>query len=316
MNALRRFALLLIISVLLLTSAGPVSAQSSGDVQYFPETGHNVKEEFLRFYKNASNPLLVFGYPITERLTSRDGKTVQYFQRARFELRPDLPESQRVQLTPLGKTTYQSGSPQLNIDNPSACQSFPTGFRVCFAFLEFYKANDGATQFGNPISPFEFHDNLIVQYFEKVRFEWRADRPEGQRVVLTDLGRVYFDQLGEDQAALKPITPINATIDNVLSLHARAFVQKAITMANGHQTVYIVVQSQTNQAVSNANGKATIHFSDGSTQDYFFSTNSAGLGSITFNFMNQAQGDLVPIDILVTYQGLSASTTASFRIWF
>ena len=28
------------------------------------------------------------------------------------------------------------------------------------------------------ISPFEFHENLIVQYFEKARFEWRADRPE------------------------------------------------------------------------------------------------------------------------------------------
>lgn len=316
MNALRRFAFLLFISILLLASGGTVSAQSSGDVQYFPETGHNVRGEFLRFYKNASNPLMVFGYPITEQLTSRDGKTVQYFQRARFELRADLPERQRVRLTPLGQTTYQSGSQQLNIDNPSACQTFATGFRVCFAFLEFYKANDGAKQFGNPISPFEFHDNLIVQYFEKARFEWRADRPEGQRVVLTDLGRIYFDQLGEDQAALKPITPINATIDNILSLHARAFVQRAITMASGQQTVYIVVQNQTNQAVSNADGKATIHFSDGSAQDYFFSTNSAGLGSITFNFANQAQGDLVPIDILVTYQGLSATTMTSFRVWF
>ena len=316
MVAIRRFALLLSILVLLLASEGPVSAQSSGDVQYFPETGHNLKGEFLRFYKSASNPLLVIGYPITEQLTSHDGKTVQYFQRARFELRADLPERQRVQLTPLGKATYQPGSQQLNIDNPSACQSFPTGFRVCFAFLEYYKANDGAAQFGNPISPFEFHDNLIVQYFEKARFEWRADRPEGQRVVLTDLGRLYFEQLGEDQAALKPLTPINATIDNILSIHARAFVQNAIMVANGQQTIYIVVQSQTNQAVSNANGKATVHFSDGSAQDYFFSTNSAGLGSITFSFTNQRQGDLVPIDILVTYQGLSASTTTSFRIWF
>ncbi|HSJ86651.1 MAG TPA: hypothetical protein VK909_05525 [Anaerolineales bacterium] len=315
MTAIRRFAFLLYLSILLLVSGSPVGAQSSADVQYFPETGHNIRGEFLRFYKTANNPLLVFGYPITEQLTSRDGKTVQYFQRARFELHANLPEKQRVQLTPLGQTTYRSGSPQLNIDNPAACQAFQTGFRVCFAFLEFYKANDGTTQFGNPISPFEFHDNLIVQYFEKVRFEWRADRPEGQRVVLTDLGRSYFDQLGEDQAALKPIIPINATINNILSIHARAFVQKAITVANGQQTVYIVVQSQTNQAVSNVHGKATIHFSDGSTQDYFFTTNQAGLGSITFNFTNQAQGDLVPIDILVAYQGLSASTSTSFRIW-
>lgn len=316
MSAIRRFALLLLVPIILLASGKPVSAQSSGDVQYFPETGHNVKGEFLRFYKNASNPLLVFGYPITEQLTSKDGKTVQYFQRARFELRRELSGNQHVQLTPLGQETYQSGSQQLNIDNPSACQSFSTGYRVCFAFLDFYRANDGMEQFGNPISPFEFHDNLIVQYFERTRFEWRADRPEGQRVVLTDLGRIYFDQLGEDQASLKPLTPINATIDNILSIHARAFTQKAITVASSQQTVYVVVQSQTSQAVSNANGKATIHFSDGHSEDYFFTTNAAGLGSITFSFANQTHGELITIGIVVTYEGLSATTTTSFRIWF
>ena len=316
MNAIRRFAVLVLVPIILFAAVGTARAQSSGAVQYFAETGHNVKGEFLRFYKSAPDPLLVFGYPITEELRSAEGRTVQYFQRARFELSPDRPENQRVQLTPLGQVTYQSGSQQLNIDNPSACQLFSTGFRVCFAFLDFYKANDGAAQFGNPISPFEFHDNLIVQYFEKARFEWRADRPDGQRVVLTDLGRIYFDQLAEDQAYLKPIRPINATIDNILSINTRAFVSKAITLSSGQQTVYVIVQSQTNQPVSNANGKATIQFSDGHTEDYYFTTNAAGLGSIIFSFANQKQGELVPIDIVVTYEGLSATTTTSFRIWF
>jgi hypothetical protein len=270
----------------------------------------------LRFFESAGDPLLSFGYPITEQFKSKDGKTVQYFQRARFELRTDLPANEHVQVTVLGQVTYQVGNPQLNIDNPSACQLFNTGFRVCFAFLDFYKENDGAAQFGNPISPFEFHDNLIVQYFEKARFEWRADRPEGQRVVLTDLGRIYFDQLGEDETQLRPLTSINATIENILSIHARAFVQKAITLAGGQQSVYVVVQSQTNQAISNANGKAIVHFSDGHTEDYFFTTNTSGLGSIAFNFTDQKQGELVPIDIIVTYQGLSATTTTSFRIWY
>jgi hypothetical protein len=316
MNLARRFAIVFLVPIILLTSWGPVKAQSSADVQYFPETGHNVKGEFLRFYKSADNPLLVFGYPITEEFRSIDGNTVQYFQRARLELRADLLEGQRVKLTSLGKVIYKTGSQQLNIDNPSACQLFATNFRVCFAFLDFYKANGGTVQFGNPISPFEFQDNLIVQYFEKARFEWRADRPEGQRVVITDLGRIYFDQLGEDQAQLKSITPINATINDILSINARAFVQRALTLSSGEQTVYIVVESQTHQAISNANGKATIHFSDGHTQDYFFTTNASGLGSITFKFTNQTQGDLVPIDILVTYQGLSTITTTSFRVWF
>ena len=314
MNAIRRFVMLLL-SIVALSTWGHASAQSSADTQYYPETGHNVKGDFLRFFKEVKDPVLLFGYPITEQITSKDGKTVQYFQRARFELHPELPENQRVQLTALGQAMYHTGSQQLNIDNPAACQSFPTGFRVCFAFLDFYQANGGAAQFGNPISPFEFQENLIVQYFEKARFEWRADRPEGQRVVVTDLGRLYFDQLGESQSYLRPIQQLNATISDILSLQTRAFVQKAITPSSGQQTVYVLVQSQTSQTIASANGKATVRFPDGHSEDYYFTTNSSGLGSVTFNFANQKQGDLIQVDIVVTYQGLAATTTTSFRIW-
>ena len=248
-------------------------------------------------------------------MTSRDGKTVQYFQRARFEVRPDLPENQRVQLTSIGQALYQPAN-QLKLGNTAGCDLFTTGYSVCFAFLDFYKANGGATQFGNPISPFEFHENLIVQYFEKARFEWRADRPEDQRVVLTDLGRLYFEQLGEDPAQLKPVKPLDATINPILSIKLRAFVLKPLTRPTGQQTVYVIVQSQTLQAVSNATGKATINWPNGKTEDYFFTTNNSGLGTVTFNFADQKQGELIPIDIVVVYQGLAGTTRTSFRVWF
>src|SRR5689334_19757852 len=314
MKAIWRVVALFFIVAILLTPWGSVSAQSA-DVQYFPETGHHVKGDFLRFYHRAPDPKLVFGYPITEQITSRDGKTVQYFQRARFELRADLPENQRVELTSVGQALYQPAN-QLKLGNTAGCDSFATGYSVCYAFLDFYKANGGVAQFGNPISPFEFHENLIVQYFEKTRFEWRADRPEGQRVVLTDLGRLYFDQLGEDQADLKPVSPLNATINPILSIKVQAFVAQSLTSSNGQQTVYVIVQSQTQQAVSNATGKATIHWPNGRSEDYFFTTNRAGLGTVTFNFDNQKQGELVQIDIAVVYQGLPGTTKTSFRIWF
>ena len=310
MKTARRFGVLLVILTFLLAPLGRAGAQGSDDEQYFPETGHTVRGEFLRFYRDAANPELVYGFPITEQFTSRDGKAVQYFERARFELNGS------VQLTPLGQQSYERGGPKLDINNPAACKSFQTGYPVCFAFLEFYQAHGGETQFGNPISPFEFHENLIVQYFENARFEWRADRPEGQRVVLTDLGRLYFNRLGEDQTQLRPIRTLDATISSVISIHARAFVKNAITQSSGQQTVYIIVQSQTNQPVANANGRATIHFTDHSTEEYFFTTNAAGLGSVTFNFENQTAGKLVPVEIIATYQGLAAKTTTSFRIWY
>ncbi|HSL42326.1 MAG TPA: hypothetical protein VK897_02765 [Anaerolineales bacterium] len=314
MKAIWRLTVPLLAISLLLTQWRTVSSQSA-DSQFFPETGHSVKGDLFRFYKSARDPRLVYGYPITEQITSRDGKTVQYFERARFELRGDQPENQRVLLTAVGQAIYQP-SDQLNLNNTAGCDPFPTGFSVCFAFLDFYRANGGAAQFGNPISPFEFHENLIVQYFEKARFEWRADRPEGQRVVLTDLGRLYFEQLGENQAHLKPVNPLDATINPILSIKVRAFVGKSVTQSSGQQTVFVVVHSQTGQAVSNATGRATISWPDGRTDEYFFTTNGSGLGTVTFNFTDQKQGELVPIDVVVTYQGIAGKTRTSFRIWF
>jgi hypothetical protein len=314
MKAVQCVVALFGVITILLSSWMSVRAQSA-NIQYFPETGHNIRGDFLQFYKSVKDPKLVFGYPITEQMTSKDGKTVQYFQRARFEFQSDLPEAQRIQLTPIGQKSYEQGG-QLNIDNPSGCQSFITGYRVCFAFLDFYRANGGSKQFGNPISPFEFHDQLIVQYFERARFEWRADRPEGQRVVITDLGRTYFDQFGEDPVNLKPAEPLDATINPVLSIKVRAFVWKPVMLSSGSQTIYVIVQSQTLQALSDATGRATIRWPDGRTEEFFFTTNSSGVGTISLNFNDQKQGELVPIEIAVTYQGLVGTTRTSFRIWF
>jgi hypothetical protein len=102
MKAIWQLAALFLVLTSLLAPWGSASAQSA-DVQYFPETGHHVKGDFLRFYKSVPDPKLIFGYPITEQMTSRDDKTVQYFQRARFELHTDSPENQRVQLTSVGQ---------------------------------------------------------------------------------------------------------------------------------------------------------------------------------------------------------------------
>jgi hypothetical protein len=297
-----------------MTTWGTAQAQSA-DVQFFPETGHTVKGEFLKFYVTAKDPKLVYGYPITEQITSKDGRTVQYFQRARFELGKDLFGNPEVVLTPVGQAIYKPDM-QLMLDNSAGCQLFITGQRVCYAFLDFFKANGGMEQFGNPISPFEFHDKIIVQYFEHARFEWRADRPEAQRVVITDLGRIYFDLLGEDPAQLKPVQPQDATINPVLSIKVRAFVERSVSPSSGQQTVHVLVQSQTLQPLKDANGKIVIHFPDGTTAEYFFTTNASGVGSASFSFSNQKQGELVPIDVFVVYQGLSGSTTTSFRIWF
>ncbi len=85
-------------------SAAPVPAN---DRDYFPETRHTLGGAF-RAYWHTHGGLPVFGYPLSEEFTERnveDGQeyVVQYFERARFELHPDLPQAYQVSLGHLGR---------------------------------------------------------------------------------------------------------------------------------------------------------------------------------------------------------------------
>ena len=308
MKAARRFATLILVFVVFWASWGTVRAQSS-DVKYFPETGHNIRGEFLKFYNNVRDPNLMYGYPITEQFISRDGKTVQYFQRARFE----LTTSNTIALTPIGRALHQPTTP-LDAKNPFACDSF-AGIPVCYAFLDFYKTNGGAAQFGNPVAPAEENAGVFMQYFEYARFEWRANTFQNH-VAITDLGRIYFDAMNEDPSRRNPVPPQDATINPVLSIRARAFVAKSITQSNGSQTVSIVVQSQTQQPIANANGIAIVKLPNGAAQNITFATDQFGIAKFSFDFTNLKPGELVSIEINVNFQGLATSTKTSFRIWY
>jgi len=313
----RSWLLLGLASVLLLMLTWrPVQAQAT-DYKYFDQTGHNVTGEFLKSYQSVADAALLFGYPITESITGKDGLTVQYFQRARLELHPELPEGQRVQLTLLGRATYVQKE-QVNVFNPLACRQYPeTGFPVCFAFLEFFDKYGGVAQFGYPISPFEFHDDLIVQYFEKTRLEWHPWMPEGQRVAPGDLGRIYFDKAGEDPALLNPVDPLDATtIPQVLTLQTRAFVWKAVTLPTDQQLVFIIVQDQKLKPVVDASGTVKVRWPSGTEETFSFTTNNNGVAIVSLSVNNQPYGSLVYIEVTVTWNNLAGATTTSFRIWY
>jgi hypothetical protein len=88
-------------------SVDPAVAQSSDTrYQYFKETGHNVLPEFAAYWQ-AHGALFVNGFPISEPIQERasDGKTytVQYFERARFELHPENTAPYNVLLGHLGR---------------------------------------------------------------------------------------------------------------------------------------------------------------------------------------------------------------------
>ena len=297
-------------------SWGPVHAQKIQSLKFFSETGHNIKGDFLKFYDQNTSAIFIYGYPITEEFTNKEGRLVQYFQRARFEYHAELNEGQRVILTSLGRETYASTG-ALNAANSFACRPYvETGFAVCFSFLEFFDQYGGVAQFGFPISGFEYHADRLVQYFEKARLEWQPWKTEGQRVVVSDLGRIYFDALHEDPALLAPVKPLDNTIQAVTNLQARAFVWKAVTSSTDAQLVYIVVQDQALRAVAGAHCTASVHWLDGRTDMNSTTTNTKGIGMIPLSFTNQPQGGLVNMDVICASNAQTANTKVSFRIWY
>lgn len=78
---------------------------------YFPETQHGVGGLFLQYWIDHGG-LDIFGYPISDELPEvlEDGRlhTVQYFERARMELHPDMPAGQQVMLGLLGSAIAKS----------------------------------------------------------------------------------------------------------------------------------------------------------------------------------------------------------------
>lgn len=287
------------------------------DPLYFEETGHSIKGEFLKFYLSAGDSLLLFGYPVTDEFVDPiNGQRSQYFQRARFDL-VDTPAGQRIQLAPLGEILYQTGAPEVPLTKSSpVCRSFSqTKHTVCYAFLQFYDLNNGSVYFGNPVSELEEEDNRYVQYFENVRMEWRPELPSGQRVALSDLGRIYYDY----RIGLQDLTrPQGTNISNLpRTIQANAFVNYALIPANSDQDLYVIVQDQTLQPVEGASVSVTILQPDGQ-QELFRApfTNYDGISKLTFKVKDLPVREVVEVEVTVEYQAQISETSTWFRIWW
>ncbi len=306
----------MILLALGLIAAGWSSARAQApDSQYFPQTGHSLQGDFLKFYLSISDPTTIYGYPITEQIKARDGLLVQYFQRARFEYHPELPAGHQILLTDLGRRMFVQGD-QFNSYNPFACRFFQeTNYSVCYAFLDFFDKNGGAAQFGYPISPFQYDNGVIVQYFQNARFEWQPARPEGLRVVLTDLGRLYFDKAGEDPGLLQAAAPFNGAPSSVIAIQVHAFVWKALTLSTDQQKLFIIVQDQRGAPVSASTCTANVAWPGAAATYDNFTTDANGVSITKLDVVNQPVENLVLIHVSCSYNGLAAETRTSFRIW-
>ena len=286
--------------------------------EYFEETGHVVTGEFLTAYRSVPDPILLYGYPITDAFQdSTRNLLVQYFQKARFVLDPAGSFGNRVKISPLGEYLYTPGPLAPLVVTPGACRTFPpNGFQVCYSFLDFYDRNGGRNQFGDPISNTEEHNGQYVQYFQNARFEWHPDLDPGQRVVLAHLGSQYFSHQAEDPALLLPKQDGNI-INSIRNLRVRAYPIKAVTGKAGSQTIYVMVQDQRLLPVANVEVTLSLRIPGQaeSPLSVTTTTNDAGIAQLTFSFSAEEVG-VATIQVNASRGDLEAGTTTSFRIWW
>ncbi len=218
--------------VLLLTLIIPVllAAPPPNDNRLFPETGHTVKGRFLTYWQ-ANGGLAQQGYPISEEMqevSDLDGKsyTVQYFERAEFELHPQNQPPYDVLLAQLGtfrlKEQYAGKTLAAGKSGGPGQYFAQTGHSVDGRFLTYWQANGGLTQQGYPISERmrEVSDldgkSYTVQYFERAVFELHPEVKAPYDVLLSQLGTFRYKQKYEITPTPAPVlaTPLPTAATN------------------------------------------------------------------------------------------------------
>jgi hypothetical protein len=322
----RSFFLVLVLVLAAVLPYRNASAQSTPDSLYFPETGYTVKGEFLDKFRSATDPILVYGYPITNDFLASDdspsaGLRVQYFQKARFEYHLENPPGDRIVISSLGSVLYdleQIDSKTVSAANHTACRYFAaTQHQTCYAFLNFFDANGGVDQFGNPISEIISLNGQLVQYFEKARFEWHPERPSGQRVALTNLGQIYFNFYEKVPFTQATSVPPNSLIKDTLDLKVRSFVKNAVVSVNGGQKIFVIVTDQKNRPVTSAQVTLTLT-PTGEPPRYLAMpvTDESGVTSVEVPIKDFPIG-IVEVQVSVNYNSsLQKETVTSFRIWY
>lgn len=189
-----------------LLPAGLKPVQAQGESRVFPETGQTVKGRFLQYWSE-NGGLAQQGYPLTGEIQDRspiDGKTytMQYFERAVFELHPENQAPNDVLLSLVGTLNYNAKYPmgmkteKASTDNPYTDDV--TGKVIGGKFRAYYESHGGLRQQGHPLSN-EFTEKsaldgkeYTVQYFERAVFELHPENQAPYDVLLSQLGTFQY----------------------------------------------------------------------------------------------------------------------------
>jgi hypothetical protein len=157
--------------------------------RYFTSTKRYVAGPFKTFWE-AHDGKDLFGDPISNQFIDEHGTSVQYFQRARFE----LGANNKVHLGLLGVEAL--GTTQEKVDKPAGFSGRyfnATGHTLAGKFEDYWTENGGLDIFGYPITEVIDQNGTKVQYFERARFELRDGEDGKTTVELTPLGQQIWN---------------------------------------------------------------------------------------------------------------------------
>jgi hypothetical protein len=184
-------------------AAPKLAAQLPGSSRCFAETGKCLRGAFLEYWFTHGG-LSQFGLPVTgelsEKLEDRNTYTVQYTERARFELHPENKGKESyVLLGRLGLDLAAGRENEAPFKRASPCDNCgllyfdETGHFVGERFQAYWQSNGGIPVFGYPISEaFEEKSatdgkTYLVQYFERNRLEYHPENTGNQFEILLGL---------------------------------------------------------------------------------------------------------------------------------
>jgi hypothetical protein len=210
-----RFSLLPLLAIVgaLVWPAMPVGAQqaAAGSFVHVAASGHNIGAAFRTFYE-ARGGVAAFGLPISE-IFDEGGVRVQYFERARFELRREGITLARVgaELT-AGRSEPAFG--WIGIDPQNGRRYLAaSGHTIGGMFGYYWEQHGGIERFGYPIS--EELDEFdatgakrLVQYFERARFELYPTPDGGYTVALGLVGRELLERRADAAERMAPAPPL------------------------------------------------------------------------------------------------------------
>ena len=290
--------------------------------EYFPETGYTVRYPFYDYFFQHGGASQ-FGYPISNDYADpQTGLLVQYFQKARMEYHPENQPPYDILLGLLGEelaaATGKKQSPipvnEIPLASDPTCYYFPeTGQKLCNSFLNYYRAQGGVDMYGYPVSGYLNEGGLIVQYFQRARFEWHPEKAAGFRVQTAAIGQLYVDyfgtQFGESEGP--------ASLGRPTQLIARASVMSAITRRGGSQTGYVTVTDQLGNPVAGASAILVVNYPSGAITYNLPATNASGLTFQTFPVGTVKPGQIVTMVFYITYSSnLTTTTRTSYLMWY